>query len=614
MSEKSLADLLRRDKESFTLEFKSEIKLSDSEKSEFAKDVSSFANAKGGNILYGKDDPKRGGKIVGIDPKSFNSEKMYQIISQKCYPPVKFKAELLSFESKSFILLTIPESPLKPHEIVGTRDVWIRRGDTTDKATTREIMLMHDEARKMQESIEAENQLSEETSLEAFEGRALLTAILSSAVLIYMPICLWAFWALGKSGGFSIRFSIEALPSSIVLWIIIWGIIWFARSLGGRDILRKIIYLMRKVLVPYLASLSMFVLGVAILNISIFLYPDSISVYFEALWLDFLVVCMMTLGLAFVTIAVSYLFMTQYFAKLEDPDYARDPMKDVKRLILEWKQWTKFLRNKFSACAMLGLLLLTAIIVPIDIRFGLFTPSIREGKEEFSHAFYDVSDVNFLFLYSDRITPTTILSECRFYRLAQRQYVIYPAKIPLLSAICIPNPTNISVGGTGNPSIGATSSDKSTKNLGSVYVTIDNQGNVNHSFVPTSYNFTHIEFESPGVYESFVANVSYWRFVENLNISVTTESQYSNLGNGTWLETYTFTIMNNEAVPLEIMTLDFDRFIDSVVNITTTKAYSQGGEWYTNFVYLRRRLGIWLRIGPEIDLNLTITFQSSDIT
>jgi hypothetical protein len=135
----TLDELLKQTDETTTLDLKRLIKLaSDNDKYEFAKDVSAFGNTQGGFILYGREDPKEGGKIIGINPETFDADQMQQIITSRCYPPVDFSAKLVRKDSLSFVLLQIPESGLKPHEIISTREVWIRRGGTTDRATQRE--------------------------------------------------------------------------------------------------------------------------------------------------------------------------------------------------------------------------------------------------------------------------------------------------------------------------------------------------------------------------------------------------------------------------------------------------------------------------------------------
>ena len=127
--------------ESETLDFKEVFSLkSESEKAEFAKDISAFANTKGGHIIYGVKD--KTWEKIGIDPETFDEDKMQQVISSRVDPPAEFSAKTIYYEGVPFGLLTIPESPLKPHQIVQTGQIFIRRGATTDRAKTEEIELM----------------------------------------------------------------------------------------------------------------------------------------------------------------------------------------------------------------------------------------------------------------------------------------------------------------------------------------------------------------------------------------------------------------------------------------------------------------------------------------
>ena len=124
---KLLEKLLYKNQESVTLDFKREINLQSSEeKREFAKDVSAFANTKGGHIVFGKEDPKKGGKIVGINPQTFDSERMYQIITDRCDPDIDFDVNIKEYNSKFFVIVTIPESDKKPHKIRRSKIVYKR--------------------------------------------------------------------------------------------------------------------------------------------------------------------------------------------------------------------------------------------------------------------------------------------------------------------------------------------------------------------------------------------------------------------------------------------------------------------------------------------------------
>lgn len=607
---KKLEELLEQTDETITLDFKREIRLSsDRDKNGFAKDVSAFANTKGGYIVFGKEDPREGGRIIGIRPETFNSEQMQQIISQKCYPPVRFEAKLIQLDSKWLVLLTIPESPLRPHEIRETRAVYVRRGSTTDKATIPEIKQMIEDSKRRSEL--KEDQLLEETSLDTFKERVERATFISLFILCYLLIRLFIFWTLGKGLGLMNWLSIEVIAPPFVLVFIVLML----KSLFGDSFMKPMIRLLRKISVPYFVSLGVVVLAVLVLNMMIFLYPESTRFFFHNTWLDFLVICVLSLAIALITIVLSYFPMAQYFAKRKDPEYMPNPAKEIKQLVHEWKHKMRLLRSKFPASIMLGLLLVTIAIVPIDIARGLFIPSYHEEGESFSHL-YNVSDKIYLYIFCERISPNKIRSECRFYRMAQSQFTIFPAKFPLLSTIRIPNPTNITTASTKQPTITATSCDRLTESFGNVYVAVNTSKHINYDFVPLTHNFTDIELEFSKTSEPFVANISYWKSLKNLNISVRTiDPQYVDLGNGTWIEKYTFIVVNNEKVPLRTVALEFDRFMYSVVNTTTTKVYSQGQEWeLAYFVILNRRLGIWSTIGQGFTLNLTITFQSSDIT
>ena len=141
--EQLLDELLSQTKETSELDFKREICLiSEKDKFEFAKDVSAFANTNGGHIVYGKEDQKQGGRVVGIDPTTYNPDQMQQIIANRCNPPSTFRTVIIERDSKFFVIVDIPNSKSKPHEIIKTREVWIRRGGISDRATQRERVRM----------------------------------------------------------------------------------------------------------------------------------------------------------------------------------------------------------------------------------------------------------------------------------------------------------------------------------------------------------------------------------------------------------------------------------------------------------------------------------------
>jgi len=308
---------------------------------------------------------------------------------------------------------------------------------------------------------------------------------------------------------------------------------------------------------------------------------------------------------------LSHFPLTQYYSALKDKKYIPNPKGEVKDFIQKFNRSVRKLRRKLPAVMVLLILTFPVAIVPLDLHFGLFTPSYQSNGETFSHNYPYTSDILYLFIYSTRISPQNVTPEYIFYRLAQTQYTIYPAKLPLSNLISIPNPTNITSAGTGQPLL--PSSEMANANLGSLYLNVSK--NIGYIFVPEKYNFTSINFNVTGIMEPITANLTYWK-LENPNIAITTlKPEYTNLGNGTWLESYTYMISNNYQLPLVISGLEFDRFNYQVVNATSTKVYLDANEIpYAYFVYHNRMLGTILPYFTGTRVNVTVTFQSTDIS
>lgn len=107
-------------RETIKLEFKSEIS---STNDEIAKDISSFANAEGGIIIYGiKEDTGRAVYSEGIliQKGRINSDRIQHIVSSSISPPLEVR--ILSIDvldedgnpilNKEFIIIRIPKSNL----------------------------------------------------------------------------------------------------------------------------------------------------------------------------------------------------------------------------------------------------------------------------------------------------------------------------------------------------------------------------------------------------------------------------------------------------------------------------------------------------------------------
>lgn len=129
------------------LDFKQSLSLeTDGEKKELVKDVIAIANSRGGRgyIIFGVEDKTK--RIVGIKDENISEEKIQQIISSRCDPPVSIKFEIVEYNGKKLGVLTIYKSSLRPHQMVQNGVFYIRRGSTTDVARREEIASMFEES------------------------------------------------------------------------------------------------------------------------------------------------------------------------------------------------------------------------------------------------------------------------------------------------------------------------------------------------------------------------------------------------------------------------------------------------------------------------------------
>lgn len=131
-----IADLWKsHQNETLNLEFKKDIS---TDSKEIAKDISSFANAEGGVIVYGINEEN--GKAVksnGI-PIGQNSERIQQIISSSTSPTVPIEIMNISATRKGnskpkqeFLVVKIPKSPFMIHQVTTTSKYYVRNNTIT---------------------------------------------------------------------------------------------------------------------------------------------------------------------------------------------------------------------------------------------------------------------------------------------------------------------------------------------------------------------------------------------------------------------------------------------------------------------------------------------------
>ncbi|MGL4655534.1 MAG: AlbA family DNA-binding domain-containing protein [Sarcina sp.] len=153
MDIKKLLRIIRKE-ESGKLDFKERMNLSnEGEKKEFAKDVCAIANSKGGRgyIVIGIQDKSK--RIVGVDNlNKLNEERMQQIISSRCEPPIPIAVEEVIINKKKIVVITVFDGDQKPYQVRDTGAFYIRRGSITDYMRKSELVNVFQE--KLSLSIE----------------------------------------------------------------------------------------------------------------------------------------------------------------------------------------------------------------------------------------------------------------------------------------------------------------------------------------------------------------------------------------------------------------------------------------------------------------------------
>ena len=137
--------LLIEEGEGFELELKRKV----STPIKIAKTLMSFANTKGGIVLFGVDDDRT---IVGVGSEKEEIELIETAASFYCDPPLHPIIDTVPYKGKDVVVVTIEESDQKPHYLnvddeekkFGTR-VYIRVNDKTVEASKEVVHILQAE-------------------------------------------------------------------------------------------------------------------------------------------------------------------------------------------------------------------------------------------------------------------------------------------------------------------------------------------------------------------------------------------------------------------------------------------------------------------------------------
>ncbi len=139
-------NLLIEEGEGFTIEFKRRI----SSPEKIARTLISFANTKGGTILFGIDDD---GSVVGVESEKSEVELIEIAGKDFCDPAIEPSLTIVPFDGRDVIVCHISESSIKPHYFLGQQDrmngentrVYIRVKDKTMMASKEVVKILLNE-------------------------------------------------------------------------------------------------------------------------------------------------------------------------------------------------------------------------------------------------------------------------------------------------------------------------------------------------------------------------------------------------------------------------------------------------------------------------------------
>jgi predicted HTH transcriptional regulator len=145
-------NVLIEEGEGFSNEFKRRI----SSPEKIARTLISFANTKGGKILFGVDDD---GSIVGVESEKSEVELIEIAGRDFCDPPIVPFIDIVPFDGKDVIVCHIQESKTKPHYYLGENSrqdrnfsengestrVYIRVNDKTIMASREVVKILQNE-------------------------------------------------------------------------------------------------------------------------------------------------------------------------------------------------------------------------------------------------------------------------------------------------------------------------------------------------------------------------------------------------------------------------------------------------------------------------------------
>ena len=278
-------------------------------------------------------------------------------------------------------------------KLLEIRDVWVRRGNIADKATDKERALMREETERIRDSKIVTQQ---EPVSEKHKDVTVFMAVYALFLMIFLPFRFGLYWVLGN-GMFNlvntetIYFVLTFTAVVVVGWV-------FFRD----NFLNLLLRTVRRTTVPYVFGYILFVLILSVVNLEVFLYPESTGMFFASSFIGFFQIGIVDLLIFAVSVGLLHFPMTEYYATLENEQYKPNPKTESIDLARKFSNCFRFIRKKRPAIGFVTILAVMFIMIPLDLNLSLFTPSLVNNGETFSHILpFESSENIYLFIYSN---------------------------------------------------------------------------------------------------------------------------------------------------------------------------------------------------------------------
>ena len=224
-------------------------------------------------------------------------------------------------------------------KLLELRDVWVRRGNTADKATDKERALMREETERIRDTKIVTQQ---EPVSEKHKDVTVFMAVYALFLMIFLPFRFGLYWVLGNG-------MFDLVNTETIYFVLTFTAVVVVGWVFFRDnFLNLLLRTVRRTTVPYVFGYILFVLILSVVNLEVFLYPESTGMFFASSFIEFFQIGIVDLLIFAVSVGLLHFPMTEYYATLENEQYKPNPKTESIDLARKFGNCFRFIRKKIQ--------------------------------------------------------------------------------------------------------------------------------------------------------------------------------------------------------------------------------------------------------------------------